>query len=228
MKFNKVNSNTFLRIILMLNIILVISIYFLYRPYSWPIGSESFGCLLSLILIAITVLLLWLLKDKITDDLQKRNVSLGLIFGLLWTIEIGINNLIRPGLPLRDNIDDIFLAIIALLILITAIMDAYRTNKFLCGVKSGFWTGLGSGAIACFTALILIVFGMKYLLLDPVNIKEWTDIKATENSPGIDVYFAYQTFTGAVLHLYLLGAILGLVLGSVGGLFGKALLILKK
>ena len=65
-------------------------------------------------------------------------------------------------------------------------------------------------------------------MLDPVNIKEWTDIKATENSSGIDVYFAYQTFTGAVLHLYLLGAILGLVLGSVGGLFGKALLILKK
>lgn len=212
----------------MLNIILVISIYFLYRPYSWPTGLESLGCLLSLILLAVTVFLLWFLKDRFTNNLQKRNVELGLCIGLLWTIEIGINNIIRPGLPLRDNIDDVFLAIIALIILIIAIRGAFQTNKFLCGVKSGFWCGLASGAIACFTALILIVFGMKYLLLDPINIKEWTDIKASNNSPGMDVYFTYQTFAGANMHLFILGAMLGLFLGFIGGIAGKTLRILKK
>ncbi len=213
---------------MVLCIILIIAIYFSYRPYSWPTGLEALGCLVSIILMTTALLVFWLLGVKIINDIQKRNVALGLGFGLLWTIEISINNLIRPGLPLRDNIDNIFWAIIALLILIAAIRDAYQTNKFLYGVKSGFWSGIASGAVACLTALIFIVFGMKYLLMDPVNIKEWTDIKATQNSPGMDVYFAYQTFSGAIMHLFVLGAIMGLLLGSIGGLIGKALNISKK
>jgi hypothetical protein len=221
-------SNNILRISMVLCIILIIAIYFSYRPYSWPTGLEALGCLVSIILMTTALLVFWLLGVKIINDIQKRNVALGLGFGLLWTIEISINNLIRPGLPLRDNIDNIFWAIIALLILIAAIRDAYQTNKFLYGVKSGFWSGIASGAVACLTALIFIVFGMKYLLMDPVNIKEWTDIKATQNSPGMDVYFAYQTFSGAIMHLFVLGAIMGLLLGSIGGLIGKALNISKK
>jgi hypothetical protein len=202
--------------------------YFRYRPYSWPTGLEASGCLISILLIATTLLLLWQLRDKIINDLQKRNVALGLGFGLFWTVEISINNIIRPGLPLRDYIDNIFWAMIALLILITAIRDAYQTNKFLNGVKSGFWSGISSGAIACLTALIFIVFGMKYILLDPLNIKEWTDIKAGENSPGMDVYFAYQSFAGAIGHLFILGVIMGLLLGTFGGFIGKILHFLIK
>jgi hypothetical protein len=228
MNLNKMKSNSILSISIVLSIVLVISIYFRYRPYSWPAGLEALGCLVSIIFMAAALLILWLLRDKIINDLQKRNVALGLGFGLLWTIEISINNLIQPGLPLRDNIDNTFWAIIALLILITAIRDANQTNKFLKGVKSGFWSGIASGAIACLTALLFVVFGMKYLLMDPVNIKEWTDIKATENSPGMDVYFAYQTFSGAIMHLVILGAIMGLFLGIIGGFIGKTLHFFKK
>lgn len=220
---SEINSNNILRITIFLNIILVVAIYFLYRPSSWPTGFEASGCLGSVILLASTVLLLWIMRNKIIYDQQKKNVALGLSFGLLWTIEISINNFIRPGLPLRDIIDNMFFAIIALLILITATRDAYQTNKFIGGVKSGFWSGLASGAVACFTALILIVFGMKYILLDPLNIKEWTDIKSTANTQSMSVYFAYQTFAGALMHLIILGAIMGLFLGSFGGLIGKTL-----
>jgi hypothetical protein len=228
MNFSKMKSNKILSMSIVLSIILVIVIYFRYRPYSWPIGLEALGCLVSIILMATVLLILWIFRDKIINDLQKRNVALGLGFGLLWTFEISINNLIRPGLPLRDNIDNIFWVIIALLILITSIKDAYQTNKFLNGVKSGFWSGIASGAVACLTALIFVVFGMKYLLMDPVNIKEWTDIKATENSPGMDVYFAYQTFAGAIMHLFILGVIMGLFLGIIGGFIGKTLHFSKK
>jgi hypothetical protein len=189
---------------------------------------EASGCLFSVILIAAALLVFWIFRDRITEDLQKRNVALGLGFGLLWTIEIIINNIFQPDVPLRDNIDNMFWAIIALLILVTAVRDAYQTNKILKGVRSGFWTGISSGAVACLTALIFIVFGMKFLLMDPVNIKEWTDIKATENMPGMDVYFAYQTFTGAVMHLFILGAIMGLFLGITGGLIGRTLHSFKK
>jgi hypothetical protein len=177
--------------------------------------------------MATSLLILWIFRDKIMDDLQKRNVALGLGFGLLWTFEIGINNLIRPGLPLRDNIDNIFWAIIASLILILAAWETYQAKKIFYGIKSGFWSGIASGSVACLTALIFVVFGMKYLLIDPLNIKEWTDIKAAENSPGMDVYFAYQTFAGGIMHLIILGAIMGLLLGTVGGFLGKTLLYLK-
>lgn len=117
---------------------------------------------------------------------------------------------------------------IALLILISATRDAFQTNKYLAAVKSGFWTGTASGAVACLTALMIIVFGMKYLLTDPLNLKEWADIKAKVNSPGMDVYFAYQTLAGGIMHLFILGAIMGLLLGSIGGLIGKTLNLTKK
>jgi hypothetical protein len=220
-------SNNILSISIVLSIILAISVYFRYRPYSWPTGLEALGCLVSIILMIAVLLSFWILRDKIINDLQKRNVALGLCFGLLWTVEISINNLIRPGLPLRDNIDNIFWAFIALLILITAIRVAYKTSKILNGVKSGFWSGIASGAIACLTALIFVVFGMKYLLMDQLNIQEWTDIKAEVDSPGLDVYFAYQTFTGAIMHLFILGAIMGLFLGIIGGLIGRTLQFVK-
>jgi len=220
-------SNNILNLSIVLNIILAIAAYLRYRTYSWPLGLEALGCLVSIILMVTALLIFWILRDKIINNLQKKNVALGLGFGLLWTIEISINNLIRPDLPLRDYIDNIFWTIIGLLILITAIRDAYQTKKILYGVKSGFWSGIASGTIACLTALIFVVFGMKYLLMDPLNIKEWTDIKATENSPGMDVYFAYQTFAGAIMHLFILGAIMGLFLGIIGGFIGRTLHFLK-
>jgi hypothetical protein len=165
------------------------------------------------------------MRYKINTGLQQRNVALGLYFGLLWTIEISINNLIRPDLPFRDLLDNIIWAIIALLILTTATRFAIRTKSILEGVRSGFWSGLSCGAVACLTALLYIVFGMKYILLDPPNIKEWDVFKATSNSPGMDVYFAYQTFAGAIMHLFILGAIMGLLLGLIGGVLGKTLRI---
>jgi hypothetical protein len=60
------------------------------------------------------------------------------------------------------------------------------------------------------------------------NQKEWSNLKASPNSPGIDVYFAYQTFAGAIMHLVILGAIMGLFLGSIGGATDKTLRIIKK
>jgi hypothetical protein len=167
------------------------------------------------------------MRTKFINPLQERNVAFGLIIGLLWTIEISVNNFIRPGLLFRDTIDNLFWAIITLLILFFASREAYRSKKFLDGLLSGFWTSLSSGAVACITALLLIVFGMNYILLDPLNQKEWADVKASINFPDMAVYFAYQTLAGAIMHLFILGLIFGLILGSIGGLSGKLLRILK-
>lgn len=221
------NSNYILRLTIVLSIILVIVIYFFYRPNSWPWGAEAAGCLIALIMLSATAFLLWKLRKKFINYLQKRNVAIGFIFGLLWTIEIIINYFIRPGPGLRGDIDNILFSLIAILIFINAARDAYLTNTMADGMKSGFWSGISSGAIACITGLALIVFGMKYILLDPINIKQWADVGANTRFPGIEVYFAYQTFSGAIMHLFILGAFMGLILGSIGGLTGKILNIIK-
>jgi len=67
----------------------------------------------------------------------------------------------------------------------------------------------------------MTVFGMKFILLDPLNLKEWSDLKETSGYSDISVYFAYQTFAGALGHLFVLGIVMGLILGTIGGLSGK-------
>jgi hypothetical protein len=223
-----IKSNLILRTLIILSILLIVLMFFLYRPYAWPLGYEAEGSLLSIIMLSAIAFLLWNQRGKYLDDLQKKNVTIGLLIGLIWLIEISINNFIRPGPPLRDNIDNILFSIIAVLIFINAVKDAYHTDTFSDGLKAGFWSGISSGAVACISALALIVFGMKFILLDPLNQKEWANVKETSGSPGMDVYFAYQTFTGAIMHLFVLGALMGIFLGIFGGLAGKILFIIKK
>lgn len=217
-----IKSNNILKIILVLCILLIVSVWVIYKPVAWPFGRQAAFCLISVIIISGIVFILNQKRNILISDQQKKNVAFGLCFGFFWTIEISINNFIRPGLPLRDIIDNLFWALIALAILFTAAYDSFRSDKIVTGIKSGFWTGLASGAVACLTALLMIVFGMKFILLDPLNLKEWSDVKGSSGYSEMSVYFAYQTFTGALGHLFILGIVMGLILGIIGGIFGKA------
>jgi hypothetical protein len=213
---------------MIINIILIILLFFLYRPYSWPLGYEAEGCLLAIIMLSAIVFLLWKQRHRFINELQKKNVTIGLLFGLIWMTEITVNNLIHPGLSLRNNIGNILFSVIAVLIFINSLMDAYHTDTFSDGLKAGFWSGLSSGAVACFTALIIVVLGMKYILLDPLKINDWETIKETSGSAGMPVYYAYRTFSTAIMHLFVLGALMGSILGIFGGLAGKILIIIRK
>jgi len=216
-------SNKIIRILLVINSVFVIFIFFRYRTNTWPAGVETTGCLVSFILLTALFAALWIGKGKISNDMQKRNVAMGLCIGLLWTIEIGINNFVHPGLPYRDYIDNTFWGIIELLILAAAARDSFQSGEVMSGIKSGLWTGLASGTVACTSALLLIVFGIKYILSDPLNCKEWIDSKATANTSSMAVYFAYQTFTGAIMHLFLLGIVFSSFPGLLGGVLGRVL-----
>jgi hypothetical protein len=182
------NSKVLLKYCLIISSILVIIIYFPYRPFSWPVGYEALGCLVSLVILSLSIFLLWAFRNKSILTEEQKNISLGLTIGLLWTIEIGVNNLIHPMLPLRDVIDDIFWAEIALIILFFASAEAYEKRKISAGFISGFWTGTGSGVIACLTALVLIVFGMKFIISDPLNTKEWADTNRNLHYPNMKVF----------------------------------------
>ena len=68
--------------------------------------------------------------------------------------------------------------------------------------------------------LAVVVFGMPWLLQDPLNLAEWSVRQA--NTPAtMAAYFAYETFAGAFLHLIVLGIIMGALLGIVGGVGGR-------
>ncbi len=206
--------------LLIVSAVLVVVMYLLYPAWQWSLKMEAGACLISLIILIVLILLVKKFKNELSDK-SKRNLNAGLYFGLLWTIEISMNNIIQPRLPLRDYLDNIFWGIIAVLILCVSCKDAFGTQKIIAGIKAGFFSGFGSGIVACLTALVLICFGMKLLLKDPVNIAEWASMKGKTNYPDMASYFAYQTFAGAIMHLIILGIIMGVLLGVIGGLVGK-------
>ena len=206
--------------LLIISAVLVLIIYLRYPALQWSLKIEAGACLISLIILIVFILLIKKFENKLSDK-SKKNLNAGLYFGLLWTIEISMNNIIQPRLPLRDYLDNIFWGIIALLILYVSYKDAFDTRKIITGIKAGFFSGFSSGIVACLTALILICFGMKLLLKDPINIAEWSDMKGKTNYPDMASYFAYQTFAGAIMHLIILGIIMGVLLGIIGGVVGK-------
>src|SRR5262249_11100049 len=126
-------------------------------------------------------------------------------------------------ISVRDPVDNVIWAAIAVGMFAVSTMSALRARASAGGVRAGVWSGLVSGLIACLMALLLAVFGMRFLLADAVNRAEWAARGATSGLPTMAAYEAYQTLAGALLHLVLLGIVMGALLGGLGGLLGKAI-----
>lgn len=217
-------SSKILRISLLGSLLMVLSVFFLYRGTDWPLGVqaiEAFGAFV--LLLAIDGALFFGGRRMLLqgESSYQKSIALGLGAGLLWTAEISMNNILTPGLPLRDILDDLFWIAIALILLGASIAWTYQTNNIRIGISVGLWSGFSSGAVACLTGLIFVVIGMPLLLHDPLNLAEWSARGATSGTPNMAVYFAYQTLAGALGHLVILGAMMGGVLGLLGGALGK-------
>ncbi len=207
--------------VLLLSAILipVIALTYTYDAFSLEAAGAGFAVVLAALAAA------WLItraaRRAETPAALDKTTRLGLLLGLLWMIEIGVNNALAPPQPARDLTDDVFWALVALGILIVSVGAAYRSGRLKDGVAAGAWSGFVSGAVACVTALALIVFGMRLLLSDPVNLAEWSSRAKGSAAPTMASYFAYETLAGALLHLVALGVGMGLVLGLIGGILGK-------
>ncbi|WOP20066.1 hypothetical protein [Raineyella sp. LH-20] len=152
--------------------------------------------------------------------LPRRSTAAGLVLGLLWTVEIAMNNVTQPPLPLRDILDNVFWALVGAGILVMAVREGARRRSVRSGVTAGLWCGLATGAVACLTGLIVVVAGMPLLLADPLNIAEWAD-QGGGTAQEMATYFALETMAGAIGHLVVLGLAMGALLGVVGGVAGK-------
>jgi hypothetical protein len=163
-------------------------------------------------------------KSALTD----RAVYLGILLGFLWVIEISINNFVAPPMPARDIIDNVFWAVIALAILSHAVFCGYKTGRIGAVLAAGVWSGSVSGLIACCMALSTIVFFMRFITHDPLNIAEWAGRGAKTRAPTMAAYFAFETFAGAFLHLIVLGILMGMLLGLLGGALGYSAKLLRR
>ena len=164
-----------------------------------------------------------LTADGMASRITRLGAGGGAVFGALWVVEIDYNNFIAPPISIRDPVDDIIWAGIALGMLVVASVAAARARSIGVGLRAGAWSGLISGLLACLMALGLVVFGMRFLLADPANQAEWAARDTTSGFADSAAYFAYQTLAGAMLHLIVLGIGMGTLLGLLGGLLGRAL-----
>ena len=158
----------------------------------------------------------------------SQPILIGAALGLLWIVEIAINNIIAPPLPMRDIMDNVFWAVIAFLIFSCSSISAYRIGRMRAGILVGAWSGFVSGLMACCMALSVVLFGMEYFVRDPLNIIEWAQRGGDSGVPTLQAYFAYEIFAGAFLHLLVLGILMGIILGALGGLLGNLIHLLDR
>jgi hypothetical protein len=151
---------------------------------------------------------------------RARAIGVGLICGLLWVVEISVNNILAPPLPGRDWFDDVIWATISLTILVSAAWASDPSRRLGSGAVFGAWSGLASGLAACAMALSLVVFGTSFLVADPLNQQEWLVRGAASMAPNIAEYVAFETFAGAFAHLLVLGLAMSTILGVIGGAVG--------
>ena len=156
----------------------------------------------------------------------RWGTATGIVFGVLWVLEISFNNFLPPDVSTVDarfGVDNGTWAAIALGMIGTAAVAAFRTRRLQPGVGAGVWSGLVSGLIACLMGLLLVALGMRALLQDPLNIQEYAARGPASQAPDMATYFAYDTMAGALLHLVVLGLMMGALLGVVGGVLGWGL-----
>ena len=195
----------------------VIIILYSYKPL-YTAGSWAGA----LILLGLAGVLWWARKREISETVLAA-VYLGSAAGLLWVIEIGINNVFTPPVAQRDPLDNIFWAVIAIMILVYSGLRTFQSERMRAGLLTGTVSGTISGLLACWAGLFLIVFGMPLLLRDPANIQEWSARADYLPSASMAEYFAYETLLGAFMHLGLLGTVMGFLLGVLGGLGGRVI-----
>jgi hypothetical protein len=219
-------SRSLLSILLIVTVFSTVLVPIIALTYSYNTMSAVGSGIGFFILLTVSGFV-WLVRRQASQQTSATvincAITIGILLGLLWIFEISINNFIAPSLPARDIIDNSFWGIIALVILAFAISCAYHTERVSVGIVAGTWSGFVSGAFACCMGLSLIVFCMRFITQDPLNVAEWSARGLNQDSSTMAAYFAYETFAGAFLHLSVLGIFMGMFLGVVGGMIGKVI-----
>jgi hypothetical protein len=209
----------------------------LYTAIRYP-GSPAtpehlkYAVIATVALLVAAAIILLLGRFRSPQDLADISFGnrVGAVTGILWVLEISFNNFINPAISTghaRFIVDNTAWGIIALIILIASIRQSVQTRNSASALRVGASSGIVSGLFACLMGLSLIVFGMRFLLRDPLNIQEFASRGSASQSKDMATYFAYETMTGALGHLLAIGLLMGLLLGLLGGAIAKLVLWTK-
>lgn len=214
--------------------LLLVSVIVLRYPGVGPSRSAHFeaGLLAELLILGSAAFVGWSVSVQHKKDTGDATVGIivGLICGAAWVLEISFNNFVDPSVATaraRFFVDNGVWALISLAILVVSLLRSLRSGRLAPAVEVGLWSGLTSGLVSCLMALLLVAVWMPYLLRDPLNIAEYA-ARGSAEAPDMATYFAYETMFGALGHLVLLGIAFGLILGTLGGLLGYAMLLQRK
>ena len=208
---------------------LLVVLVFVRYPGDASTKTAHFGSMLLalLLILAVTIFVGWR-GARVQPPEKAADTNVGLIIGLItgcaWVLEISFNNFVDPSVSTaaaRYVVDNGFWALISLAILLASFVRAIQRRQFGAAIRVGVWSGLTSGLISCLMGLLLVTVWMPFLLRDPLNIHEYAVRGSAEHLPDMATYFAYETMSGAVGHLTVLGIGMGWVLGGIGGLLAR-------
>jgi hypothetical protein len=178
-----------------------------------------------LVTLAVAGLAAWRPAADPDGGTRRLGTWLGIGLGLLWMVEIGVNNVFpadRIALGSRDAIDDAIWALISLLTLGAGAVAARRAGSVAAGTSIGLWSGIVSGLLAYLGALLVAVLFPGAAERDPDLLSKFP----ASGYPDLPTDAAYSLIGpwpigGGAAHLWLLGIGAGLLLGALGGLIGS-------
>lgn len=142
----------------------------------------------------------------------------GLLFGLLWIVELWVGNLGYGGPDWFKLIYfGSFFSVLALTV-VAGLLATLRTGRVETGIMVGLWSGLVSGLITFLAILFIITNYMVVLQQDPENVQQFIRSKL----PDIQTFIVGDFMEAAINHLWL-GPVVGAGLGAFGGWIGKQL-----
>jgi len=188
------------------------------------------GFLVGVIWLASLVALISLRAVTPAAAIARRNgVLLGLSLGGLWILYILVSHLAIP-LQEKPTLGGLFtlvtLALTTCAVLIVSALSGWHTRAITSGLGVGFWAGLIAGVLSTLTVLLMLYLGMGFLV-QAMNAGELQAFAQSGWQNRAAWYFWNEEITGS-LGYFLLLVWGGSVLGSLGGMLGKLLNVLRR
>ena len=146
---------------------------------------------------------------------QRQAVMVGLLAAVFWVVEVVVDNIIST--PNRTIAIACGVGVLVV-VFFGGLYGAQHTRTFAFGLRIGLWSGMLSSLFAWIALLLLTYILMARLQLYPQYVQGFTH----SGNPDIMTYIVKNAIFAAAVHL-VIGPVLGLALGALGALAGRAL-----
>lgn len=181
--------------LLFAGLLLVLTVLFVAYAYIGREISEGFG------------------RDEMWA--QQQGLNFGILAALFWLAQVAVDTI--NATPNRV-VDIICIGGVIVVTFLAGLYGAWHTHSFSFGLRIGLWSGMLSSLVAWVALLLLTYVLLPRLQLYPLSVQGF----AHSGDADIATYIVRNAMFVAAGHL-VLGPVLGLALGALGALPGKAL-----